>query len=365
MARYRSDAWFPAKEADCLLVTGQTTTRHVADDGDYEWGVVREYLVRTAGPFAGTVNLDVSHYAGNQIAFAATTPGTITDVANGLATVLTGDLLVVRGSGLNDGVYNVSTGGVAGTIRTTEATVLEAAGAYVSLAKRAAHSNNYVLDRKTTVGWSRYTSNGERVGPASNGTLVWRDAALVFTLHPAAADLQIIAATSILRIVGGAGEVARYHVGDVIDCAGFANAVNNLTGYVIVSVTVNVADLDIVLNPFNNVLINEAAGGARSIGLVCRSIWNYCAAANVASLGGYTDWRIPNTFELQSIANCEAATLQPDGAAFPGWPGSQVWSSTVRPDATDRPFATQFNGEYLCTNAGATIAWRCALVRGG
>jgi len=345
-----------------LLETGQTTCYHVADDGDYEAGLDKVYTVYTVDQYSGTVNLDVPHYAAATIAFAATTPGTITDAANGLATFLTGDTIVVKGSALNDGVYAVSTGGVAGTIRTTEPTVLEAAGAPVKIYKRTTHSNNAVWDRRTGKMWSRYTSDAEKVGPASDGLLNWYDAATCFTLHGAAADLQMIAASNTLRIVGGAGEIDAYDVGDIIVCSGFANAVNNLPGYYVVSVTAAGADLDIVLDPANNTLISEAAGGARDIKLECRSIFGYCAAANAVGLGGYSDWRIPYDMELASLRNMEAPNALPSAAAFPGWPASYVWSSTTRPN--DTSYAVYVNFSYgNVANSTKVTFYRSSLVR--
>lgn len=70
------------------------------------------------------------------IAFAETiagAPGEITDTKNNLASFKTGDAIVVSGSASNDGTYTVSIGGVAGTIRTTEETNFEAAGATVTI----------------------------------------------------------------------------------------------------------------------------------------------------------------------------------------------------------------------------------------
>lgn len=346
-----------------LLKTGQTTCYHVGDDGDVEAGLSKDYYVLTTGQYNGTVNLDVPSYANNGIAFAATTPGTITDTGAGLAHVLTGDTIVVKGSGLNDGVYTVSTGGVAGTIRTTEATLLEAAGAYVKIYKRAAHSNNCVLDRRTGLMWSRYTSNGEKVGAASTGILNWYDATTCFTLHPAAADLQMIAASNTLRIVGGAGEIARYHVGDIVVCSGFANAANNLPGYYVVSVTVNGADLDIVLNPINNVLVTEAAAGARNIKLVCRSIFGYCAAANAVSLGGYTDWRVPTDIELSNLRNMETPNALPNAVAFPGWPTAYIWSSATQPNSTTDARVVRFLNGYVVYYTKGSV-YVVGLVRG-
>ena len=158
-----------------LLKTGQTTQySSESDDGHYEAGKTKAYTVLSTGGYSGTSNIDLIHLTGAGIAFAATTPGTITDTGNGLAIFQTGDVLVVTGSGLNDGVYNISTGGVAGTIRTTEATLLEAAGATVSLAKREALSNNCVLDLNTGLMWARYTSaENAAMGAASDGKMPW------------------------------------------------------------------------------------------------------------------------------------------------------------------------------------------------
>lgn len=182
-------------------------------------------------------------------------------------------------------------------------------------------------------------------------------------MHPAAADLQMIAATNTLRIVGGAGEVARYDVGDIIDCSGFVNAANNLPGYPVLSVTVNGADLDIVLDPINNVLVNEAAAGVRDIRLVCRSIFGYCAAANAVSLGGYTDWRVPYDVELASLREMEAPSAVPDAVAFPGWPNDYLWASTSTPSALASAMRLDFT-TGIVHFTGKTASFLTALVRG-
>jgi hypothetical protein len=345
-----------------LLETGQMTPYHVADDGDIQAGVPKRYVVQDAGQYAGTTNIDVAHYAAPTISFTA--PNQVNDAAAGLATILTGDIVVIKGAAnpANNGEFNVMAGGVAGAFTTVEGTIVnELAGAYISLYKRAAHSNNIVIDMETRLFWSRYTSTGEAVGVLSDGTLNWYDAATVFPLHPAAADLQMIAPDT-LRIVGGAAEVARYHIGDLIDCAGFANAANNLPGYYVVSVTVNGADLDIVLDPINNVLVSEAAAGARTIGLVTRSIFNYSAGARLAVLSGHTRWRIPNDMSLTSLRDMEAPNALPDAVAFPAWNAGVHWSSTTSPaavaNATVVNFLSGVGGVFVKTNV-----YRVALAR--
>jgi hypothetical protein len=274
---------------------------------------------------------------------------------------------------LNDGVYTVAVGGVAGSIVVNEiAIVNEGAGAYVTLCKRSSPSNNCVLDNVTGLMWKRNPTGTiglvERVGPGSVGKMNWYDTATCFTLHPAAADLQIIATPPTLRIVGGAGEMARYFAGMLLDLTGFANAINNLPGYRVTAVTVNGADLDLSIWNGRNTLIAEAAAGARDIRVVCRSIFAYCAGAIAVSFGGYTDWRIPNDDEFISLWDMEAPTGAPNATAFPNWPTvGGFWSSTTI------PFTPSINARTVEYSVGVVyqdaktnaISYFCELVRGG
>lgn len=346
-----------------LPKTMQITAYHIGDDGDLEPGLPQSFTVFNTGQFAGTTAIDVAHYANNGLSFVA--PSTINDAGAGLVTFLAADTIRVRGSASNDGVYTIAVGGVAGQIVVNEATIVnEGAGAYVTICKRSTPSNNAVIDNNTGKMWKRYTTGRvgavEKVGPTSLGTLNWYDTATCFSLHPAAADLQMMVTG--IKIVGGAAELARYYVGMVIDPSGFANAVNNLPGYRITSVTVNGADLDLILYTGNQVLLAEAAAGARDIRVVCRSIFAYAGAANAASFGGYTDWRIPIDSELVVIRDMEVATALPNAIAFPDWPTAH-WSDTTEP-------TTVANATYLTFNTGQigtvvkTTPINCEIVRG-
>ncbi len=344
-----------------LLKTGQTTCYAIFDDGDLEKGGVKSYTVYIAGQFAGTSDLDVAHYAANTISFVA--PSTINDAGLGFVTFLAGGTIRVRGSPLNSGVYTVAVGGVAGSIVVNEITIVnEAAGAYVTLYKREAHSNNAVVDNNTSLTWSRYVSAA--VGSASTGTLNWYDAATCFVLHPAAGDLAIVAG-NILRVTG-IDESARYFSGMVLDCAGFANAVNNLPGLVVVSVVFAGGNTDIVVNPGKQTLIAEVAGGARAISVVCQSIFSYAAAANTILMGGYGDWRVANLGELESIINIENANGVPDIAVFPSFPEDEVWTNTTLKNDIGRGYVVRwgFGGisGYTPKTAASTYI---ILVRGG
>jgi len=356
--------WGKSANRAKMLQTGQLTTYMVNDDGNNQKGIAKKYTVYTTGAQSGTTNVAVAHYANNGISFTA--PATVSDAGGGFTTILTNDLVYIVGSGANDGIYTVTAGGVAGSFTVNPAAIInEGAGAYVKVYKYVAVSNNVVHDCNTDLDWLRNTTTGLKIGPTSTGTLNWIDATTEFVLHPAAADLQIIAAPSnILRIVGGAGEASRYNVGDLLDLTGFANAVNNLPGYRVLSVTVNGAALDIELDPAKSVLVTEAAGGARSILLVCRSIFTYCAAANAAVLGGYSDWRIPNIFSLESLRDMQPASALPDVVAFPVWVANNMWSSTVRPNFAPYMMPVHFDSG---NEAGAvqTTLYPVVLVRGG
>jgi hypothetical protein len=93
-------------------------------------------------------------------------------------------------------------------------------------------------------------------------------------------------------------------------------------------------------------------------------IFDFCAAARLAFLGGYNDWRIPNIITLLSIADYEAPTAAPNSTAFPSWPlTDRIWSSTIAPSAT----TTHSGLNYTSGNTGTaadTTAYFCALVRG-
>lgn len=93
-------------------------------------------------------------------------------------------------------------------------------------------------------------------------------------------------------------------------------------------------------------------------------IFTYCAAANAASLSGYSDWRIPNDTELLSIRDMEAPTAVPDTTAFPDSP-SIIWSSTTTPDSATAALRVTFTSNGICAQETKTVGRNVMLVRGG
>lgn len=95
-------------------------------------------------------------------------------------------------------------------------------------------------------------------------------------------------------------------------------------------------------------------------------IFAYCAAANAASLGGYTDWRVANTNELLSLADYEPPTAAPDSSAFPGWPTNNFfWLSSTSTYDTSLGKLFSFSTGNLSGNTKTSAAYYTALVRGG
>lgn len=337
------------------IATGQLTAYAHGDDGDKRNGTAKSYTVNNTGAYSGSTNIDVPTYAAASITFTAATR-LITDPAGGLAVVKTADTIMCPGSPLNPGPFLVQTGNVAGQILIDATTpIVDEAGSatvFVTICKRAAMSNQTAYDNNVVVSgvkreWMSYTSSGLKIGreTSSVGALVWHDVAHCFTLHAAAADLQAVA-PNIIRIVGGAGELTRYHVGHCILMAGWANAVNNLAAYPILGVAVNGADLDITVqnNSVRSTLISEAAGGSRSIKVVCNSIFAFAAACNAASVSGLTDWTQNNRSELLSIMDAEPPTAYPNVTAFPSYP-QYVWSSdSPQSDTTQANYGNFLDG---------------------
>jgi hypothetical protein len=94
-------------------------------------------------------------------------------------------------------------------------------------------------------------------------------------------------------------------------------------------------------------------------------IFAFVAAANLAKLAGYDDWRIPNDFELVDLRNMEQPTAAPDAVAFPGWPiDTYFWTSTSYPTNTNLAQLIRFDMGSI----GGGVKnenFYVALVRGG
>jgi hypothetical protein len=92
--------------------------------------------------------------------------------------------------------------------------------------------------------------------------------------------------------------------------------------------------------------------------------WDDAQAACAAlALGGADDWRLPSMMELVSLLD-EVAVEAPriDGAAFPGTPGAEFWSST-RPSAV-QALVVAFDLDWTYRSSELTMERHVRCVRG-
>jgi hypothetical protein len=94
-------------------------------------------------------------------------------------------------------------------------------------------------------------------------------------------------------------------------------------------------------------------------------IFTYVAAANAALLAGYSDWRVPNCFELLTLMDYEVANALPDPVAFPVFIASPVQTSTTGPSDVTKNMDVDFGNGNVSPSALKTATSRVCLVRGG
>ena len=118
-------------------------------------------------------------------------------------------------------------------------------------------------------------------------------------------------------------------------------------------------------------LATEAVGGTRGIRLVCQDIFSFSAAANLVSVGGYADWRIPEDIQLANlrrmgttITGTNQGNASPNTTVFPSWPtGNYVWSSTTLPNSASYAMIVSVNNGSVGANYLFSLYYS-ALVRG-
>ncbi len=100
---------------------------------------------------------------------------------------------------------------------------------------------------------------------------------------------------------------------------------------------------------------------------VAYDIFQYCAAVNAASVGGYTDWRVADLFELWGLVQLNVSREIPDATAFPNWPiNAFIHSSNTNPDDAAKALEILHSASTTLGGTQAkTTALYVALVRGG
>jgi len=145
-------------------------------------------------------------------------------------------------------------------------------------------------------------------------------------------------------------------VGRKVAITGAGEAGNNQT----VTVTAITANNMTV----SEAIVDEAAGASVSFATVDDLIWDALAQANANSLGGYTDWRIPNYLELPTIVDLGNVDPCIDTTVFPSTPGNYHWTSSTRPDGTTHAFYVDFSNGLVSSSGKQTRKYYGRFVRG-
>jgi Protein of unknown function (DUF1566) len=214
--------------------------------------------------------------------------------------------------------------------------------------KTHALSNNCVKDNRTGLMWARYVPTAD-IGPAADGKLFWEQ----WTLGPKT-DISFTAGTKTINSVAGDFDTDALCAGRKFTVAGTDS---NDGTYTVSSITAN--NLVTV-----EALADEIAGDSVTIATVDDLIWDALDQANANSLGGYSDWRIPNYFELPSIVNLGNYNPSIDTTVFPSTPTTYHWTSSTRPDyATNAFYVNFYFGHVFYSNKQAN-KYYVRLVRG-
>jgi len=87
-------------------------------------------------------------------------------------------------------------------------------------------------------------------------------------------------------------------------------------------------------------------------------------ALNSAAYGGYSDWRLPNVKELQSIVDYSRVSPAIDTTYFPNAQSDLYWSSTTLADDAGGAWGVYFDNGYIYYD-GKAYAYSVRPVRGG
>lgn len=93
-------------------------------------------------------------------------------------------------------------------------------------------------------------------------------------------------------------------------------------------------------------------------------IFNFCDQSNISGVSGFTNWRLPNIIELESIWIMAEPNALPNTIAWPTIVGSGLWSSTTVPSNTPNAMAKLIgSGVSGAGNAKTTVRLPVLLVR--
>lgn len=209
-------------------------------------------------------------------------------------------------------------------------------------------SNNCVKDNNTGLMWARHVSQTD-IGPTADGKLFWGQ-----WLLENKTSISFDAVSKEIRDSANGFDTDALCAGRKFAITG--SALNNNT-FTVVSITAGI----IVVS---ETVVDEASGASVTVATVNDLIWGLADQANANSLGGYTDWRVPNKTELESIVVLEVANPCIDSAVFPSTPNTSHWTSSTRPENSTRAFYISFVNGLVSFSYKAQLRYCVRLVRG-
>jgi len=186
-------------------------------------------------------------------------------------------------------------------------------------------SNNCVQDNRTGLMWARYVPTAD-IGPATNGMLFWEEWTHTDT------DISFDNASGEIRSAGGDFSADALCAGRVFTISGTDSNDGTYTVSSVLAAAITTVEG----------VADEAAGDTVVVTTVDDLIWDALAQANANSLGGYTDWRIPNYLELPTIVDLGEYNPCIDTTTFPSTPSSNHWTASTRPGNTTVAFYVHF-----------------------
>lgn len=94
------------------------------------------------------------------------------------------------------------------------------------------------------------------------------------------------------------------------------------------------------------------------------NVFAFADQANTKELGGHTDWRVPNLFEMVSLWVSENTAPCMDTTAFPSNPTNYFWCSSTNKETTTNGVKVDFNNPRVNFGIKTSAKFYGRLVRG-
>jgi len=209
--------------------------------------------------------------------------------------------------------------------------------------KTCALSNNCTKDKVNNFMWSMVPQSD--IGPAANGLLFWDQ----YTKTGETCTFDAVGKT-ITADAGTPFDVNALCIGRIFP----TTSVNNPGPFTVTNITTSVITV-------SEAVVNEASVSI-DIATTDDLIWNFQDQANANSLGGHSDWYVPNVLQLYSIATFGNINPCVDAAVFPSTPQTSHWASTAH-YTYNRASLVKFTYATVSPNIKATFKYHCRLVR--